>query len=119
MNILFLIYFWYIFSRITTGVSGKTTYLLRGRDAGQSKLEKANKFGTKVLDEDGFYNLIESTKGNEPTTTEYQEEKEEKKESIPTPSKKTTTSKGKEVTRTSDPLPLPKPGSQYVFINEY
>ncbi|KAI9303666.1 replication factor RFC1 C terminal domain-containing protein [Cunninghamella echinulata] len=104
--------------RITTGVSGKTTYLLRGRDAGQSKLEKANKFGTKILDEDGFYNLIESTKGNEPTTTGYQEEKEEKKESIPTPSKKTTTSKGKEVARTSDPLPLPQSGSQYVFINE-
>ncbi|KAI8093321.1 uncharacterized protein BX664DRAFT_329437 [Halteromyces radiatus] len=49
--------------RVTSAVSGKTTYLLRGRDAGQSKLDKAKKLNTKILDEDGFYNLIESSAG--------------------------------------------------------
>ncbi|KAG0747208.1 hypothetical protein G6F62_002034 [Rhizopus arrhizus] len=47
--------------RVTSAVSGKTTYLLRGRDAGESKLAKAKKCGTKVLDEDGFYNLVENS----------------------------------------------------------
>ncbi|CAO3597051.1 unnamed protein product [Absidia cylindrospora] len=47
--------------RITTSVSGKTTHLLRGRDAGQSKIEKAKSLGTKVLDEDGFYSLVENS----------------------------------------------------------
>ncbi|ORZ19695.1 replication factor RFC1 C terminal domain-domain-containing protein [Absidia repens] len=47
--------------RITATVSGKTTHLLRGRDAGQSKIEKAKSLGTKVLDEDGFYSLVENS----------------------------------------------------------
>ncbi|KAG0184874.1 hypothetical protein DFQ28_010294 [Apophysomyces sp. BC1034] len=44
--------------RITGAVSGKTTYLVRGRDAGASKTEKAKKLGTKILDEDAFYELV-------------------------------------------------------------
>ncbi|CAO3599935.1 unnamed protein product [Absidia cylindrospora] len=49
--------------RVTTAVSGKTTYLLRGRDAGQSKLDKAKSLKTKILDEDGFYDIVEKSAG--------------------------------------------------------
>ncbi|RCI04017.1 hypothetical protein CU098_011383 [Rhizopus stolonifer] len=58
--------------RVTGAVSGKTTYLLRGRDAGESKLAKAKSLGTKILDEDEFYQLVENSVP--------------KKASVPTPS---------------------------------
>ncbi|CDH56922.1 replication factor c subunit 1 [Lichtheimia corymbifera JMRC:FSU:9682] len=46
--------------RTTGSVSGKTTYLLRGRDSGEKKTRDANKHGTKILDEDDFYKLFET-----------------------------------------------------------
>ncbi|CAM0137347.1 unnamed protein product [Umbelopsis sp. WA50703] len=51
--------------RLTTGVSGKTTYFLKGRDAGPSKTEKAESLGTKILDEDGFFQLLKNSKSKE------------------------------------------------------
>jgi DNA ligase (NAD+) len=39
-------------------VSAKTTYLLAGEEAG-SKLEKAQKLGVKVLNEDAFRKLVD------------------------------------------------------------
>lgn len=47
--------------KVTTAVSGKTSYLLLGRDAGESKTTKAKSLGTGILDEDAFYNLVESS----------------------------------------------------------
>ncbi|KAI9361124.1 replication factor RFC1 C terminal domain-containing protein [Pilaira anomala] len=47
--------------KVTGAISGKTNYLLLGRDAGESKTAKAKALGTKILDEDGFYNLVESS----------------------------------------------------------
>ncbi|KAI7908090.1 replication factor RFC1 C terminal domain-containing protein [Cokeromyces recurvatus] len=47
--------------RVTTAVSGKTNYLLLGRDAGESKIAKAKSLGTKILDEDAFYKFVESS----------------------------------------------------------
>jgi DNA ligase (NAD+) len=44
--------------KISSGVSGKTTYLLAGVDAG-SKLDKATKLGVKILSEDEFRAMIE------------------------------------------------------------
>jgi DNA ligase (NAD+) len=44
-------------AKITNTISKKTDYLLAGDKAG-SKLEKANKLGVKVLDEDEFNELI-------------------------------------------------------------
>ena len=35
-----------------------TTYLVAGRNTGKSKLEKAAKYGTKVIDEAEFLNLL-------------------------------------------------------------
>lgn len=40
------------------GVNSKTDYLVIGANVGQSKLDKAEKFGTKVIKEHEFYDLI-------------------------------------------------------------
>lgn len=50
------------YRRITGAVSGKTTFLLRGRDAGETKTAKAKQLGTKILDEDDFYELFKTEK---------------------------------------------------------
>jgi DNA ligase (NAD+) len=44
--------------KISSGVSGKTTYLLAGADAG-SKLDKATKLGVKILSEAEFRAMLE------------------------------------------------------------
>lgn len=49
--------------KVTGNVSKKTSYLVQGRDSGVSKLEKAESFGTKILDEDGLLELIKSRPG--------------------------------------------------------
>ncbi|XP_030047166.1 replication factor C subunit 1 isoform X2 [Microcaecilia unicolor] len=49
--------------KVTGNVSKKTNYLIMGRDSGQAKKEKAESLGTKILDEDGLFNLIRTTPG--------------------------------------------------------
>ncbi|XP_062420458.1 replication factor C subunit 1 isoform X1 [Pungitius pungitius] len=49
--------------KVTVSISKKTTYLVQGRDSGVSKLEKAESFGTKILDEDGLLELIRTKPG--------------------------------------------------------
>ncbi|XP_067353865.1 replication factor C subunit 1 isoform X3 [Channa argus] len=49
--------------KVTGNVSKKTTYLIQGRDSGASKVEKAESFGTKILDEDGLLELIRTKPG--------------------------------------------------------
>ena len=44
--------------KVSGSVSGKTTYLLAGEEAG-SKLDKATKLGVKVLDEAAFRAMID------------------------------------------------------------
>lgn len=44
--------------KVTGSVSAKTDYVICGKDAG-SKLTKAKELGVKVLDEDGFIQLLE------------------------------------------------------------
>eukprot|EP01134_Creolimax_fragrantissima_P003280 CFRG3280T1 len=48
--------------KLTGAVSGKTTYLIQGRDGGQGKSEKANKLGVKILNENELYELLNSHK---------------------------------------------------------
>ncbi|KAI1315277.1 hypothetical protein EDD11_001009 [Mortierella claussenii] len=47
--------------RVTGSPSGKTTYVIVGDDAGQSKLEKVKKLKIRTLDEDGFLELIRTS----------------------------------------------------------
>ncbi|EFC90107.1 DNA ligase, NAD-dependent [Dethiosulfovibrio peptidovorans DSM 11002] len=50
--------------KATSSVSGKTSYVVAGESPG-SKLDKAVSLGIPVLDEDGFYEMVESLAGNE------------------------------------------------------
>jgi DNA ligase (NAD+) len=47
---------------VADSVTKKTSYLVAGDEAG-SKLAKAQKLGTPILDEDGFLALIEERRG--------------------------------------------------------
>ncbi|XP_030912871.1 replication factor C subunit 1 isoform X3 [Geospiza fortis] len=49
--------------KVTGNVSKKTNYLVMGRDCGQSKCEKASTLGTKIIDEDGLFDLIRAMPG--------------------------------------------------------
>ncbi|KAK3523133.1 hypothetical protein QTP86_020212 [Hemibagrus guttatus] len=49
--------------KVTGNVSRKTTYLVLGRDSGASKTEKAQSFGTKIINEDELLDLIRSKPG--------------------------------------------------------
>ncbi|XP_032080112.1 replication factor C subunit 1 [Thamnophis elegans] len=49
--------------KVTGNISKKTNYLVKGRDCGMSKCEKASALGTKVIDEDGLFDLIRNTPG--------------------------------------------------------
>lgn len=44
--------------KFTSQVSKDTTYLVAGEDAGKSKLEKAKKLNTKVINEQEFFSMI-------------------------------------------------------------
>ncbi|KAG0418311.1 hypothetical protein HPB47_004950 [Ixodes persulcatus] len=50
-------------AKVTQSVSRNTTYLVAGRDSGPAKLRKAEECKVKILDEDGFFELIESRSG--------------------------------------------------------
>ncbi|KAG8453595.1 hypothetical protein GDO86_000287, partial [Hymenochirus boettgeri] len=49
--------------KVTGNISKKTSYLIMGRDGGESKREKAETFGTRIIDEDGLFNLIRTLPG--------------------------------------------------------
>lgn len=49
--------------KVTGNVSRKTTYLVLGRDSGVSKTEKAQSFGTKIVNEDKLLDLIRTKPG--------------------------------------------------------
>ena len=49
--------------RVTTAVSGKTNYLLAGRDAGKSKTDTASKRRIKIISEDDLLEMIRTRPG--------------------------------------------------------
>uniref|UniRef100_A0A2L2Y705 Replication factor C subunit 1 n=1 Tax=Parasteatoda tepidariorum TaxID=114398 RepID=A0A2L2Y705_PARTP len=51
--------------KVMTTITKNTKYIIIGRDAGASKLEKAEKFGTIQLDEDGLLDLIRTRPGKD------------------------------------------------------
>ena len=66
--------------KVTTSVSKNTTYLVVGEQAGESKLDKARKIGTKFLTEDEFLKLIVEKSDGKPV--------KEKENKTPSPKKK-------------------------------
>lgn len=46
--------------RVTTAISGKTSYVVQGEGAGPRKMEKVSALGTTILNEDSFYKLVNS-----------------------------------------------------------
>ncbi|KAJ8321817.1 hypothetical protein KUTeg_000288 [Tegillarca granosa] len=89
--------------KVTTSLSKKTSYLVAGRDCGESKLQKARSFGTKQLDEDGLLNLIKTLPGKK---SKYQIQAEEsfKKEQKEALAKKKSVEIPSETDRTSNKL---------------
>ncbi|XP_075715332.1 replication factor C subunit 1 isoform X2 [Rhinoderma darwinii] len=95
--------------KVTGNVSKKTHYLLMGRDAGESKREKAEGFGTKIIDEDGLFDLLRSLPGKkskyviaaeaEMKTKVKAEKTPEKVAKKPSPVKRTLTPEKKESPR--------------------
>uniref|UniRef100_A0A671KZM0 Replication factor C subunit 1 n=1 Tax=Sinocyclocheilus anshuiensis TaxID=1608454 RepID=A0A671KZM0_9TELE len=75
--------------KVTGNVSRKTTYLVLGRDSGASKTEKAESFGTKIINEDELLNLIR-TKPGKKSKYEIAAEAEVKQDKHTPPSKKAT-----------------------------
>jgi replication factor C subunit 1 len=51
---------------VTGGPSGKTSYVIVGENAGESKLKKIKDLGLKTLNEDEFIALIATREGAEP-----------------------------------------------------
>nr|XP_028601072.1 replication factor C subunit 1 isoform X1 [Podarcis muralis] len=49
--------------KVTGNISKKTDYLVKGRDCGAAKSDKALALGTKIIDEDGLFDLIRSMPG--------------------------------------------------------
>ncbi|XP_053110032.1 replication factor C subunit 1 isoform X2 [Hemicordylus capensis] len=49
--------------KATGNISKKTNYLVKGRDCGMSKCDKASALGTKIIDEDGLFELIRTMPG--------------------------------------------------------
>ncbi|XP_064652761.1 replication factor C subunit 1-like [Lineus longissimus] len=67
--------------KVTTTLSKKTSYVVIGRDAGESKMAKAQQFGTKQIDEDGLLDLIRMRPGKR-SKYEIQAEKAVAKEML-------------------------------------
>ncbi|XP_078584949.1 replication factor C subunit 1-like [Branchiostoma floridae x Branchiostoma japonicum] len=49
--------------KVTSSVSKRTSYVVVGRDAGESKLDKVSQLGLKTLDEDGLLELVKTLPG--------------------------------------------------------
>ncbi|XP_045070583.1 replication factor C subunit 1 [Coregonus clupeaformis] len=97
--------------KVTGNVSKRTTYLVMGRDGGAAKTEKAEGFGTKILDEDGLLELIRSKPGKK---SKYliAAEAENKVSKSRTPDTKTSPRTPKLSPKTPPKTPNPsKPGS--------
>lgn len=53
--------------RVTGSISSKTTYLILGRDGGESKSEKARSLKVKIISEDDLLHMIATLPGDDVT----------------------------------------------------
>ncbi|UYV61451.1 RFC1 [Cordylochernes scorpioides] len=91
--------------KVTQSISKNTSYLVAGRDVGASKMDKAQKLGTTILDEDQFFQLLEAKTGSkhqQDTKESAKKSSTKKEEPKPSPPKKSTEVK------TWERLPVPK-----------
>ncbi|KAG1956767.1 replication factor C subunit 1 [Pimephales promelas] len=104
--------------KVTGNVSRKTNYLVLGRDSGVSKTEKAESFGTKIINEDELLELIR-TKPGKKSKYEIAAEAENKSSKTrtpdsrgkPTPPAKKATPQGPSPNKRSPSERKSKPGS--------
>lgn len=68
-----------VFRRVTGAPSAKTSYVVVGENAGPKKLQIIKDKGIKMVDEDGFLNLIATRKGVLDAATIAKMEKEQEK----------------------------------------
>jgi len=73
--------------KVTTGVSGKTSYLITGSEPGQSKIDKALKHKTKQIDEDGFIELVKTRPGKGGGSTPAKQTKPKNRATLAEPTK--------------------------------
>lgn len=69
--------------KVTGNVSKKTDFVVAGRDSGESKMIKAQSFGTKILDEDGLLELIRTRPGKKSKYIIQAEQSMKKESSVP------------------------------------
>ncbi|KAF9434321.1 hypothetical protein BGZ76_008211 [Entomortierella beljakovae] len=89
--------------RVTSAPSGKTSYVIVGDDAGQSKLDKVKKLKLKTLNEDEFLDLIRTS----PAKTESGEIVKASSKST-----KTESSSTKKEEPTTSPVKVKKSGDE-------
>ncbi|KAG8195705.1 hypothetical protein JTE90_002968 [Oedothorax gibbosus] len=78
--------------KVMTTLSKNTKYMVVGRDAGSSKLEKAEKFGTIQVDEDGLLDLVRTRPGKKGTPKQREKKKSESTSKGANPEKKSSQS---------------------------
>uniref|UniRef100_A0A673FP95 Replication factor C subunit 1 n=1 Tax=Sinocyclocheilus rhinocerous TaxID=307959 RepID=A0A673FP95_9TELE len=102
--------------KVTGNISRKTTYLVLGRDSGASKTEKAESFGTKIINEDELLELIRTKPGKKSKYEIAAENKSSKTRTPdsrgkPTPPSKKATPQGPRPNKRSPSEGKSKPGS--------
>ena len=92
--------------RVTTAISGRTNYLVTGRDISETKIKKAREMKIKMISEDELLELIRTRPGEEePSTSKAKTEKLKRKSSA---SSNTTVTTTKKTTVDPEPPVIPK-----------
>ncbi|KAJ7371468.1 replication factor C subunit 1 [Desmophyllum pertusum] len=120
--------------KVTQSVSKKTSYIVVGRDAGESKLSKAKQLRTTQLDEDGLFELVKTKPGKktsyEPPSVEKKSKKKAKEEAAKTLSQGKDQFEGESsqlsqrstsspATQTPTSSPAPKGEPSLLWVDKY
>lgn len=86
--------------RVTIAISGKTKYLIAGRDTSEGKLSKAREMKVEVISEDDLLEMIRTRPGDEKSSTS---------KTTPAKSKQTASTTTKKPKDEPEPAIIPKP----------